>query len=260
MAATTECPQCEGTQWVQVSTPQGPASRRCDCFRKEQRELRLQQMGLPPLFADASFDTFSAGDYRTEPARYNTLIAALAKARRFAADFPISKGRGLLFHGGSPTKQTHLAVATLKCLVEKGFSGMYCEYHQLLLTLRARNDPNAAISGPSWETARRVASVDVLLLDSLGDHRATGWVLDTAGGIIKHRYFNQKCLIATTGFPLESARRSKLEGFAAERAYEPVPDSLPDRIGQEAALRLRDHCRSVSMVVGEPGPPGAPLR
>ena len=256
MAGIAECQECQGTSWIEVSTPRGPAAKRCDCFYEEQRKSRFQAMGLPRRFQDASFDSFSAGDYRTEKERFNTLTAAMRRAKSFVDGFPITRKKGLLFHGGSPRDKTHLAVATLKCLVDKGFSGMFCEYGQLLLTLRARSDPNAAISGPSRETARRVANVDVLLLDGLGDHRATAWTLDTASAIIKHRYLNEKCLLATTGFSLETAPRLEPDRFR-ETSYMPFPDTLGDRIGQETVLRLVDHCESVSMVVNEAGVPGS---
>ena len=214
-------------------------------------------MGLPSRFEDASFDSFSAGDYRTEQVRYHTLTAAMRTAKSFVDGFPTTRKKGLLFHGGSPKDKTHLAVATLKCLVDKGFSGMYFEYGQLLRTLQARSDPNAAISGPSRETARRVAKVDVLLLDGLGDHRATAWTLDTVGALVKHWYLNEKCLLATTGFSLESAPRLEPDRFR-EASYMPLPDTLGDRVGQETVHRLVDHCESVSMVVNEAGAPGLP--
>ncbi len=224
-------------------------------------DSRYQALGLPPRFVDESFDTFSAGSYVTEKSRYHTLTAAMGKAKRFVDEFPISRNKGLLFHGGSPTEQTHLAVATLKCFVDKGFSGMYCDYHQLMLTLRARSDPNSAIAEASRETARRLVHVDVLLVDSLGDHRPTEWTLDTVGGIIKHRYYHEKCLLATTGLPLEARPRVEPDGFIEMRSYRPVNDALSDRIGQESVYRLLDHCDPICMTVPEPRPPGpAPRR
>ena len=249
MAASAQCPNCKGTGWIQVSTARGPAATRCECFLKEQLESRYLSLGLPPRFVDESFDTFSAGNYITEKSRYHTLTAAMGKAKRFVDEFPMSRNKGLLFHGGSPTEQTHLAVATLKCFVDKGFSGMYWDYHQLMLTLRSRNDPNRATAEASRETARKVAHVDVLLLDSLGDHRPTEWALDTAGGIIKHRYYNEKCLLATTGLPIEAQQRVDPDGLIDARPYTPMNDALADRIGQETVYRLLDHCDRVSMTV-----------
>ena len=257
MAGIAECQECQGTSWIEVSTPRGPAAKRCDCFYEEQRKARFQAMGLPRRFKDASFDSFSAGDYRKEQVRYHTLTAAMRTAKSFVDDFPTTQKKGLLFHGGSPKDKTHLAVATLKCLVDKGFSGMYCEYGQLLVTLRARSDPNAAISGPSRETARRVANVDVLLLDGLGDHRPTAWTLDTAGAIIKHRYLNEKCLLATTGHPLELPTSAEPRQRGAAQGIR--SDILAERIGQETVSRLDDHCASISMGASEAGA-AAPFR
>lgn len=216
-------------------------------------------MGIPPLFKDESFDSFSAGDYRTEQVRYHTLTAAIFKAKKFADEFPLTRRMGLLFHGGSPKEKTHLAVATLKRLLDNDnrFSGMYCEYGRLLRTLQARSDPNAAISGPSREMARRVANVDVLLLDGLGDHRATAWTLDTVDALIKHRYLNKKFLLATTGHPLESPTPAEPGMRGAAQASR--SDTLADRIGEETVLRLLDHCDKISMGAIKTGAPD-PIR
>ena len=267
MAVNEQCRSCQGTGWIQVSTPHGPAVSRCECFFKEELESPYENLGLPPVFADASFDRFSAGEFKRklgihheQNRRYHTLTAAMGKAKRFVDEFPMSRSKGLLFYGGSPREQTKLAVSTLKLFVDRGFSGMYCDYHQLLLTLRTRNDPNLALAEASHEIARKVASVDVLLLDSLGEHRVTEWTLDTVGGIIKHRYFNEKCLLATTGLPVEPPLREVAEGFAEVRPYTPVLDALGDRIGQETFHRLLEHCDQICMSVGESRRPGQASR
>ncbi len=267
MAANAQCPSCQGMGWVQVKTPRGPAVDRCECFLKEELESPYEDLGLPPVFADASFDRFSAGKFTRELGihheqnrRYHTLTAAMGKAKRFVDEFPMSRSKGLLFYGGSPGEQTKLAVATLKLFVDKGFSGMYCDYHQLLLKLRSRNDSNLALAEESREFARKVAGVDVLLLDSLGEHRVTEWTLDTIGGIIKHRYFNEKCLLATTGLPVEPPLRESADGFAEMRPYTPVLDALGDRIGQESFHRLLEHCDQICMSAAESPRPGQASR
>ncbi len=255
MASSTQCPSCQDTGWIEVVTPRGPAAQRCDCFLKQKKAAAGLALGLPPRFSDESFETFSAGSYRNERLRYNTLTAAMRRAQRFVDDFPLTTARGLLFHGGSPTEQSHLAVATLKRLVEKGFSGVYFDYQRLLAMLRSRNGADPAAADAGREVAKRIADVDVLLLDSLGDHRPTEWALDTAGGIIKHLYHHKRCLLATTGLPLDPATRRPPENSAEMGSYKPMPDSLIDRIGSGAVQRLLDHCELVPMAVREAGSP-----
>ncbi len=255
MASNTQCPSCRGTGWIEVETPRGPAAQRCVCFQKSRATDATLALGLPPRFADADFDSFSAGSYKKQQHRYNAMTSAMRKAQRFADEFPLTKARGLLFQGGSPQEQSHIAVATLKRMVQNGFSGVYFDYQHLLTKLRSRSDPNPAVAEAARNLASRIADVDVLLLDSLGEHRATEWAVDTVSGIIKHLYHHRKCLLATTGLPLSTEPNRTEEGPEGMVMYQRVNDNLGDRIGQESVQRLIEHCELVSMAVREPVTP-----
>lgn len=260
MALSELCPDCQGTGWVRVETRFGTAAKRCKCYREELENARYLECGLPARIAHLTFDNFSAGDYLKERQRYNTLTAAMNKAKRFAEAFPISKRKGLLFHGGPTTEMTHLAVATLKLFVDKGFSCMFCDYQLLLETILERSDPEAAIAEASKAFSRRILDVDVLLIDSLGERRPSAWTIDTMSGIIKHRYYNERCLLATTALPLKEVSRVSPEGFHEMRAYSPLHDALGDRIGQESVHRLLDHCDGVCMSLPDQGLAGGVRR
>lgn len=246
MASTDHCPTCQGTGWTEVATPRGLALQRCTCYRRGQTVAATQALGLPPRLTDRTFESFRAADFNSERNRYHALIAAMRQAQKFVEEFPMTKAKGLLFHGGLPDEQSHLAVATLKRFAGKGFTGLYCDYQTLLSTLQSRYDRNPVVAEAAKETARRVADVDVLVLDFLGEHRPTGWALDLAGGIIKHCYNSRKCLLATTGLPLEAPSRARPANAAEMSPYAPQ-DCLADRIGGMAVQRLLDHCRLVPM-------------
>ena len=252
MATDLECPRCDGTTWITVESPQGTVAVRCECFRRDERATPYASVGLPARFRANTFDNFSAGGANEDRATYNTLIAALRTAQNFAADFPLCTQKGLLFHGGSPAKMTHLAVAALKALADRGLSCFFCDYQELLSALRPRNDLESASSARANEIRVRIAQVDVLLLDSLGAHRRTEWVADTVGGIIRSRYNNEKGLIATTSWPLEgtrSAQDREASGYQGMSVASPEPETLAERIGPENIWRLVEHCSPVSLRV-----------
>lgn len=250
MALSALCPQCEGTGWIRVQKPQGLVARRCACHLKKVRDARESAFGLPSRLANKTFDNFSAGDYRRERIKHRTLTRAMNTAKNFVDEFPVGKRKGLLFYGGTLDQMTHLAVATLKRFLERGFSCMYCDYQLLLERLIDRADTDPVISGTSKALGQRILDVDVLLIDSLGDHRPIAWAVDTIGAIIKHRYFNEKCLLATTGLPLEELPRTEVEGFEEMRAHQALPPEwLGDRIGQASVLRLFEHCQQVCITV-----------
>ena len=55
-----------------------------NCMRRRPRVATLVYKSL--------FETFSAGQYRLDPERFQVLPATLRRARRFAADFPRGPG------------------------------------------------------------------------------------------------------------------------------------------------------------------------
>ena len=267
MAALAACRTCNGTGWVQSDTPKGPVARRCQCFLDEERQSRYAALGIPPRFSDVTLRSMSTGRAGAGRGKDSMFTAAVERAKWFAGSFPICNKKGLLFHGGTPRERIQLAVATLKSMFDKGFSAAFWDYNHLMLELRKRNSSNPALSASGIEVARRVANVDVLLIDSLGSHPGTDWALATIGGIVKHRYYTERCLIATTGMPLtpptleeaQDPSRGIPERIAAISPRLRYTDVLADRIGEECLSQLLEHCSSVS-IAAPVAPSGAPPR
>ena len=241
------CSACQGTGWVQELLPGGfTASKRCLCRQIGQGMPKHDRLRVPPRFADATFDNFSAGDHARESQTYNVLTAAMWRGRRFADDYPTGPSNGLLFHGGTMQRQTHLAVATLKRLADRGFSCLFVDYQHLLQVLQRRFEDGA---DELEETASLVNSVDVLLIESLGERRPTDWALDTIYAIIKNRYHNKMGLLATTGLPLATAAFGIEPGPQATYGTARSEDTLAQRIGRQCFEMLDSICVKVPVAV-----------
>ncbi len=241
------CSECRDTGWVQVQLPGGfTASKRCHCREGGQDTSKYARLRLPPRFADATFDNFSAGKYAEEPEKYQILTHAMSMGRLFADEFPIELSKGLLFHGGTLERRTHLAVATLKRLADKGFDCLFFDYQNLLDLLQSRSGDAA---DEREEIARLANSVDVLLIESLGERRPTDWAMDTIYAIIKHRYHYKMGLLATTGLPLASMVRQIEPGTQAMSAAARSHDTLEQRIGRQSAEMLEAICTTVPVAV-----------
>ena len=241
------CSECRDTGWVQEQLPGGfTASKRCHCREGGQDTSKYAQLRLPPRFAHANFDNFSAGKYADEPEQHQILTHAMSVGRIFADEFPIESSKGLLFHGGTLERRTHLAVATLKRLADKGFGCLFFDYQNLIDSLQSRSGEAA---DEREETARLANSVDVLLIDSLGERRQTDWGMDTIYAIIKHRYHNKMGLLATTGRPLASMVPEIKPGTQAMYAAARSPDTLEQRIGRQSAEMLEAICTTVPVNV-----------
>ena len=170
----------------------------CEC-RSQHRAERLEERAqIPPLYRQASFDNFSVRGPENPIARQE-LTTVLLAVKNYVRDFPNPSRPGLLLIGEPGTGKTHLAVAALRKIVEKGFDSLFYDYQSLLNSIKAGYDP--ASDSSDREAYRAALDTDVLLLDDLGAHRVTGWVEDTVASVITHRCNQRKALIATTNLP-----------------------------------------------------------
>ena len=85
---------------------------------------------------------------------------------------------------------------------------------------------------------------EVLLLDDLGAHRVTDWVLDTVTAIITHRCNNEKALIATTNLPDPAAGSTVIQKTPVGVDYR---RTLADHVGERARSRLFEMCTVIKM-------------
>jgi DNA replication protein DnaC len=208
-----------------------PAVARCTCDFETRAERFKLRSGIPPLYEAASTDNFILP--ADNPVGHRGLASAMLAVRTYARDYPAVEKPGLLFVGNTGVGKTHLAVAALQALIERGFEGVFFDYQTLLDRIRSGYDKT---SGAADKEAYRTAlDCEVLLLDDLGAHRVTDWVEDTVTSIITHRCNHRKPMIVTTNLPPPGQTSNVAK------------DSLADRIGMRAWSRLNEMCKLVAI-------------
>lgn len=239
--ADPNCTLCDGTGWKIVERAGLSGAERCECANVT-RALELKEnANIPPNYRDASFDNFEIPKDNSI-ARTGLSDVRLA-VRGFVKAFPTADRPGLLLVGEPGTGKTHLAIAAMKVLLEKGHECIFFDYQNLLNKIRSGYD--AASGAADREAYRSVLDVEVLVLDDLGAHRVTEWVEDTVTAIITHRCNHRMPLIATTNLSDdENIKEFAMPGGDKKTIRE---RTLSEMIGTRARSRLHEMCRVVRM-------------
>lgn len=213
------CALCHGTGLEVVP---GKGARRCPCRTQDRQRRLFEAAHIPRRYRECSLSNFT-------PAKNNgSQLRAFACAHRLGSEYPAVE-RGLLFAGPCGVGKTHLAVAVLHNLIEKGVQCLFYECGALLKEIQDTYNPASQASESRLLSA--IYGAEMLLLDELGAVKPTDWARDTMTQIIGRRYNDKKLTIFTTNYPDEPHGKED--------------ETLEDRIGARMRSRLYEMCRMV---------------
>jgi DNA replication protein DnaC len=149
--------------------------------------------------------------------------------------------------------KTHLAVAILKGLIEKGVPCLFYESGSLLKQIQDSYNPISNTS--ELRVLAPVYQAEVLVMDELGSTIPTDWVRDTIYQIINTRYNDKKLTIFTTNYldDVPPQQEQTLDQVRANRklsARIKELTTLEERIGTRLRSRLYEMCNKV-VIEGE---------
>jgi DNA replication protein DnaC len=246
------CQKCFGTGTEVVP---GKGARPCDCRAQSSRRLFLESARIPQRYRGCTLDSFKSE-------QDSSRNIAFRYACRLVLDYP-DVDRGLLFMGPVGVGKTHLAVAILQGLIEKGVPCVFSESGSLLK--RIQDSYNAVARTSELRVLAPIYEAEVLVLDELGSTMLTDWVRDTMYQIINTRYNDKKLTIFTTNY-VDDVRTDRAEGGEQEdvrldddtprrrttgkltvdrRPRQAVAQTLEDRIGTRLRSRLYEMCNKV---------------
>ncbi|HEX5705951.1 MAG TPA: ATP-binding protein [Pyrinomonadaceae bacterium] len=227
--AAQACPLCFGTGYEVIS---GKGARRCECRTGGHSRKLAEAARIPRRYREAApprKEACTLANYYPVP-NNGSQLKAFNYAFRLVRDYPAIE-RGLLLMGPVGVGKTHLAVAILHGLLEKGVPCLFYEFGALLKEIQ--DSYNSISKTSELGVLAPVYQAEVLVLDELGASKPTDWVRDTMMQIINTRYNDKKLTIFTTNY------------LDARRA--PSDETLEDRVGVRLRSRLYEMCKTVQL-------------
>lgn len=207
-------------------------------------QVRLKEVwtscNVPPRLANAAFKNYMTNCPEQEK--------ALHKCQAFAGTGieNIHQGRGLFLQGSVGTGKSHLAVSTLRAILEDNidlfgkplngealagetiYEGMYCSMISvvdLLGTIRESFDADN-LKAPTRRLLHRARADALVILDDIGAEKPSDWVEEQLYALIDLRYRMKRSTIFTTNCSLKQ---------------------LENQIGSRAVSRIFEMCEGVKV-------------
>lgn len=212
------CEACGGVGFVLHDDGAAP----CRCRIERENLVRYRLANIPRKFLNKNLTGYTAKTQKQK----EILLGAKGFLKTFRGNRHDQPGKGLLMSGREGTGKTHLAVAILKEVIAKGYSGMYWNVPELFLELRRRMEPGAEENeGDLFDAARRA---DLLVLDDLGAERTSEYVIDRLYVLINRRYEDDSATIITTNRTLPELKQQLSPRIASRIAEMCVIMEFPE--------------------------------
>jgi len=163
--AEETCAICGGSGWRIVEREGISGAEKCECVNAGRAGRIKERANIPPLYERASVDNFVLPP--DNPVARTALATVALTVRGYVRDFPSVPKPGLLFIGSPGCGKTHLAVAALAGLIERGFDVTVYERRDAFGgKARSMSVPGSGTGGRSSTLAGRASRSRMLLIGS----------------------------------------------------------------------------------------------
>ena len=189
------CEACEDRGYIN--------GRMCSCHRQLLKDIMRKEVSRLAPLDRCTFDNFSL-DYYSEQPMENAIIPKkraekiFDTCRKYAQNFSLHS-KNLLFFGGAGLGKTHLSLAVMNVVINKGFDVCYGTSQNICDDLQS--EQFGRVDDLTY-TKAQVMGCDLLVLDDLGTEIDNQYSIATLYNIINTRILSGKPTIISTNYSM----------------------------------------------------------
>ncbi len=193
------CPLCEDSGYKD--------GKLCKCIRDIATAVVTEELSHSMPVSNCRFDNFDFNYYPdiTDDSGANPrkrAVLAFNMAKKFAEDFP-SVPKSLLFMGETGLGKTHLSLAIVSVVVEKGYSVIYGPAGKLFT---AAEKEHFSYSGDT-ERIDSLLECDLLVIDDLGTEFLSAFTSSLFYNIVNSRLLENRPTVISTNLSLDEIEK-----------------------------------------------------
>lgn len=190
-----DCSVCNDTGYV--------SGKICDCIKTAAGKILTSEFSKQMPIEHCRFDNFDlkyypnkVGKDEENPKRRMTSIFKIC--REYALKFNPLTSDNMIFYGSAGLGKTHLSMAIVSAVIEKGYLPIYGSAENLFSIIEAEK-----FSGEGKGSYDSVLNCDLLVIDDLGAEMSTAFTKSVLYNIVNSRLLSHKPTIISTNLNIK---------------------------------------------------------
>lgn len=189
-----DCPICGDTGYI--------GGKICGCVKRKAAEIMLSELSEEMPLENSRFDNFNLNYYKDEDGKSGNprrrMTAILKVCTEYVIGFDPKKSKNLLFMGSAGLGKTHLTLAIVSGLIEKGFVPVYGSAENLFAKIEKEK-----FSGENRGAYESMTACDLLVIDDLGAEMATAFTKSALYNLVNTRLLSGRPTIINTNLTMK---------------------------------------------------------
>ncbi len=186
-----DCPVCNDSGYV--------GGKICDCVKKIAAQVVVQELKKQMPLDECSFENFNLNYYSKEGENARKRMTSILKlCTEYVNKFDPENAENLLFIGAPGLGKTHLTLAIVSGIVDKGFMPFYGPSENLFALVSSER-----FSGENKGSYQAMIDSDLLVIDDLGTELSTEFSRSVLYNLINSRLLCKKPTIINTNLSMK---------------------------------------------------------